>query len=326
VEQQRDQAPVAADESFATSAGTSGVRLSVSSRPESPAPAPPAPDPASAPPEEQATLLGSLAPHIEPRAMAQPPQPSGQPSGQPAGAQPAPFTPPAPPLLPAVPAPAAVPAAPDAALPPAVSADQSLPPAVAPSPAVVAAPGDAAVYDRPLPPPPVWQAPAGRQPLPGHVPPAPARPAAHVPWQAAKSWGTTTITIDATTAAGASYLFWWASGLLIYFNERHNRFVRFHAMQSILLTGALTVFAVFAWIVSSLCGDVALYARDPLIRHLFGTLGWGIMVMAVVVVLFVWVPAMVAAWAGNYLRLPIVGKYAERYSAPPIEPTQPPLY
>jgi uncharacterized membrane protein len=147
-----------------------------------------------------------------------------------------------------------------------------------------------------------------------------------VPWQAADSWGATTITIEANTAAGASYLFWWVSGLLVYFNERHNRFVRFHAMQSILLTGALTVFSVLALIVSALFGDVAQYARDPLIRHLFGTLGWGILVMAGVIVLFVWVPAMVAAWAGNYLRLPIVGRYAERYSAPPIEPVQPPLY
>jgi uncharacterized membrane protein len=203
-----------------------------------------------------------------------------------------------------------------------------------------AAPDDATMQDFP-PPAPAWHVSPGYQPPPalamplapqgarGPRSPQPAAPALappHVPWRAAESWGSTSLTFDANTAAGASYLFWWVTGLLIYFNERHNRFVRFHAMQSILLTGALTVFGVLAGIVSALCGDVAQYAHDPLVRHLFGTLGWAIMVMALVTVLFVWVPAMIAAWTGNYLRFPIVGRYAERYSAPPIEPTQPPLF
>ena len=182
-----------------------------------------------------------------------------------------------------------------------------------------------------------WSAPAGTPPegaerrispvspmspyalYPGAAPVSPHLPGqmpGNVPWEAASSWGATTLTISANTAAGASYLFWWVSGMLIYFNERHNRFVRFHAMQSILLTGAMTVFAVLAYILSSLCGDI--YQATGL--HAYSTLGTFIAASAIILIVFVWLWAMIAAWSGNYMRLPIVGTYAERYSAPPLHP------
>lgn len=180
----------------------------------------------------------------------------------------------------------------------------------------------------------VWSAPAGTaaegleqrvspvspmSPYPGAAPVSPRMPGqtpGNVPWEAASSWGATTLTISANTAAGASYLFWWVSGMLIYFNERHNRFVRFHAMQSILLTGAMTVFGVLAYILSSLCGDI--YQATGL--HAYSTLGTFIAATAIILIVFVWLWAMIAAWSGNYMRLPIVGTYAERYSAPPLHP------
>lgn len=147
-------------------------------------------------------------------------------------------------------------------------------------------------------------------------PRSPAPMPAHVPWEASSYWGPTTITIQANTAAGASYLLWWVSGMLIYFNERHNRFVRFHAMQSILLTGAMTVFSVLAYILSALCDD--LYQATGF--TVYRTLGMGIAGLAVVLIVIPWFLAMIAAWSGNYIRLPIVGTYAERYSAPPLHP------
>jgi len=132
------------------------------------------------------------------------------------------------------------------------------------------APDDLTYQSLPAPPPPVWaqpHVPRQHQPPPGAPrggpPPRgpfgarPAGPAArHVPWQAATSWGPTTLTLDANTTAGVSYLFWWLSGLLVYFNERHNRYVRFHAVQSILLTCALTVGGVVAYIVWAFFHDV----------------------------------------------------------------------
>lgn len=190
-----------------------------------------------------------------------------------------------------------------------------------PTPPVATGSTSATLSDAPI----SWNPPQVTPPARQIHPQAPRqdnRQQRHVPWQAAESWGPVTFTIEATTAAGASYLFWWVSGLLIYFNERHNRYVRFHAMQSILLTGALTVVAVVGFIISALCGDLASATG----RHAYSTLGAGIGALTIATIVFPWLFAMIAAWTGNYLRLPIVGHYAERYAAPPIEPTPPPLY
>jgi hypothetical protein len=46
--------------------------------------------------------------------------------------------------------------------------------------------------------------------------------------------GPTSMGMDANVAAGLSYLFSIVGGLIFYFGEKQNRFVRFHAMQSIL--------------------------------------------------------------------------------------------
>lgn len=166
-----------------------------------------------------------------------------------------------------------------------------------------------------------WQVPPGgmpRQPVPTPRPRQgqPMPPPTHVPWQATSSWGATTLSIQANTAAGASYLLWWISGLLVYFNERHNRFVRFHAMQSILLTGVLTIYSVFAYLVSGLCYDLAAATN----QHVFHTIGMFLAVISFLAVVGVWLAAMIIAWSGTYLHWPVIGAYAERYAAPPAQP------
>jgi uncharacterized membrane protein len=177
----------------------------------------------------------------------------------------------------------------------------------------------------PPPPPPDWM----RSPVPPHVPvPQQVGGAAHhnailthVPWQASDSWGATTLNISANTAAGGSYLIWWVTGFLIYFSERNNRFVRFHALQSIILTGILTILAVFAALFATIMQDLTAATHQVIFSHL----GIGGAALLLLTIAFVWLWAMVAAWTGNYLRLPVIGPYAERYSAPPTQPTRNPL-
>ncbi len=175
------------------------------------------------------------------------------------------------------------------------------------------------------PPPPLWQraapaSPAGQPMQRAQQPAQPLTP--HVPWQAAETWGPTTLSIEANTAAGASYLLLFITGLLVYFNERNNRYVRFHAMQSILLTGVITVFGVVMSILSALCSDIATNTH----LSVFEVLGVGIAVMAVVAILCAWLGMMIAAWTGHDLHLPLLGAYAERYAAPPVQPPAPPFY
>jgi uncharacterized membrane protein len=137
----------------------------------------------------------------------------------------------------------------------------------------------------------------------------------HAPWHTSSSWGPTTFVITAETAAGFSYLFWWVSGLLVYFNERENRYVRFHAVQSILLTGALSIFSVFAFTLAALFNDFFQSSH----QSFWHTLCIGTIALSLIVVLLPWLLAMIAAFTGTYLQLPKIGEYAERFAAPPIQ-------
>lgn len=165
-------------------------------------------------------------------------------------------------------------------------------------------------------PPPPAQAPAPQMAPPN--PPAPQAQMTHAPWTVAQSWGVTSLN-SPNTLAGLSYLFWWVSGLFVYFNERKNRFVRFHAVQSILWTGALTVVSVALDILWELSGDLTSATHQPAFAHL----GQGIALLGALAVIALWLGPMFAAWSGHHLRLPIVGAYAERYAAPPREPFPP---
>jgi uncharacterized membrane protein len=164
--------------------------------------------------------------------------------------------------------------------------------------------------DYPPPPPFQWQTPAA-------VPPASSSAiAANAPQrQTAESRGTTTLTFSANTAAGASYLLWWISGLLIYFNERRNSYVRFHALQSIIFSAAATLFAAVMSIVSALFAESGQQRHSPALT----TTGTVIAVLTVFTIVYFWSWLIVSAWTGHRLHLPIVGRYAERYAAPPSQ-------
>ena len=148
----------------------------------------------------------------------------------------------------------------------------------------------------------------------GQRPGGPAQ-VSHAPWHTSSSWGPTTFVITAETAAGFSYLFWWVSGLLVYFNERENRYVRFHAVQSILLTGALSIFSVIAFTIAAIFNDLFVSSH----QHIWQDLCIGVVALSLIVVLLPWLAAMIAAFTGTYLQLPKIGEYAERFAAPPIQ-------
>lgn len=164
--------------------------------------------------------------------------------------------------------------------------------------------------DYPPPPPFQWQTPEPALPTPDRAVPAQSHRG-----QGVEPWGTTTITFSANTAAGASYLLWWISGLLVYFNERRNAYVRFHALQSVFFSAAATLFAALTSIVSALFLEAG-QQRSSLTLITTGTV---IAVLTVFVIVVCWSALVVAAWNGHLFHLPIVGRYAERYATPPTQ-------
>jgi len=101
----------------------------------------------------------------------------------------------------------------------------------------------------------------------------------------------TSLGMRARTAGWLCYLFGWVSGLIFFLLERENRFVRFHAMQSILFFGILSI---LGWVFSHL----------PFLGPIAGALG---------LVMFIgWIVMMVKAHRGEYYKLPFLGDLAEK--------------
>jgi len=162
--------------------------------------------------------------------------------------------------------------------------------------------------DYPPPPPFQWKTPKAASPAP-----SPGTP------MNALQGGTTTYTFSANTVAGASYLLWWISGLLVYFNERRNPYVRFHALQSVFFSAAATLFSAVMSIVSALFLEWGQRAAS-LTLTVVGTV---IAVLTAFTIVNFWSWLIVAAWTGHGVHLPIVGQYAERYAAPPSQQPTP---
>jgi uncharacterized membrane protein len=96
--------------------------------------------------------------------------------------------------------------------------------------------------------------------------------------------------IDPNLCAALAYVGWGATGILFYLLEPRNRFVRFHALQSILLTAVFIV----AWIV---------FLALPLI----GGILFSFVALAFILV---WLVVMWKALQREEFLLPFIGKFA----------------
>ncbi|HEX6480133.1 MAG TPA: DUF4870 domain-containing protein [Ktedonobacteraceae bacterium] len=122
--------------------------------------------------------------------------------------------------------------------------------------------------------------------------------------------GPTSMGMQANVAAGLSYLFGWIGGLIFFLSEKQNRFVRFHAMQSLLLSGSLTVLYIILWVLDI----VSVVAYVSFLPLLFGCLFW----LAGLAGFVLWIVLLINAFQGKYFKLPVIGDYAEKYANPAI--------
>lgn len=97
--------------------------------------------------------------------------------------------------------------------------------------------------------------------------------------------------MDENVAAALSYSFGWISGLLFLLTEPQNRFVRFHAMQSVL---------VFA----PACVAFFISLSIPL-------LGLILSIVIFYASAILWLILMFKAYQGELFKLPIAGEMAE---------------
>lgn len=90
------------------------------------------------------------------------------------------------------------------------------------------------------------------------------------------------------------YIFAWVSGIIFLLIEPENKFVRYHAMQSIIAFGVLSgIGIIFGWI--------------PFI-------GFAISWIVGVVGFILWVVLMFKAYQGEKYKLPWAGNLAEKWA------------
>ena len=120
--------------------------------------------------------------------------------------------------------------------------------------------------------------------------------------------GGTVSGLDPNVAAALSYALLWITGLIFYLIEKDNRYVRFHALQSIFFS--IAVLVVFG----GLGAFLALFQDVPVVNVVMGTLGFLVSFLLRIAVFAVWIMLMVHAYRGERYKLPVVGDMAEQVS------------
>jgi uncharacterized membrane protein len=97
--------------------------------------------------------------------------------------------------------------------------------------------------------------------------------------------------LDPNVAAALSYSIGWVTGLVFFATEPHNKFVRFHAMQAMLVFGP-------ACVAFLLCLSIPF-------------LGWILSILIFYGSAALWLILMFKAYQGERFKLPIAGDMAE---------------
>jgi uncharacterized membrane protein len=104
--------------------------------------------------------------------------------------------------------------------------------------------------------------------------------------------GKTSIGLEPNVAGLLCYVLWWVSGLVLLLLEKENKFVRFHAIQSIIVFGAVTVLNIIL----------------PYIPFI----GWALASIVGLAAVVLWIILMIKAYQGEMFKLPIAGPIAEK--------------
>ncbi|MBL7156765.1 MAG: DUF4870 domain-containing protein [Candidatus Omnitrophica bacterium] len=109
-----------------------------------------------------------------------------------------------------------------------------------------------------------------------------------------KDLGKTSIGIEPNIAGLLCYLLWFITGIIFFLIEKENKFVRFHAMQSIITFGFLFILGMILPFI-------------PIVGWVFIPLLW-------IFELVLWIVLMVKAYQGERFKLPVAGDIAEQNS------------
>ena len=106
--------------------------------------------------------------------------------------------------------------------------------------------------------------------------------------------------LDQRVAVLLSYLLGWVGGLIFFFAEKENRFVRFSAMQSLIIN-AIWIAVFFL---------LTMFSKIPLLGVVF----WVINILISVGIVAVVVLLAIQGFKGTKMKIPLLGNLAEQWS------------
>ncbi len=108
--------------------------------------------------------------------------------------------------------------------------------------------------------------------------------------------GNTSTGLQQNVAGLLCYVLGWITGIIFLLLEKDNQFVRFHAIQSIVVFGAFTV--------------------AEFILGFIPFIGWVLTWILGLLALILWIILMVRAYQGKMYKVPVAGNIAEQQTKP----------
>jgi uncharacterized membrane protein len=129
---------------------------------------------------------------------------------------------------------------------------------------------------------------------------------------ASNRWGPTSLGMDANLAAGLGYLIPLV-GLIFFFVEKTNRYVKFNGAQATLIGigyPVLGILNIFGGIFTSALDNAGVGVFSLLFGCVTGLLWLGL------VALQIW--GIVVGFTGQYVKFPVIGQIAEQWAGGPV--------
>jgi uncharacterized membrane protein len=104
----------------------------------------------------------------------------------------------------------------------------------------------------------------------------------------------TSIGLEQNVAGLLCYVLGWVSGIVFLILEPKDNFVRYHAIQSIIVFGAITIV-------------MAILSPIPIIGIVFFWIFWVLWIV-------LWIVLMLKAYRGTKYKLPVSGNMAEKWA------------
>jgi len=118
----------------------------------------------------------------------------------------------------------------------------------------------------------------------------------------------TTIGLAPNIAGLLCYIAGWITGIIFVVIEKKSTFVKFHAWQSIMTFGILTVVQI---IVSPVFSGIAVATLSPGLIVASGVLSTIIWILGFIL----WIILLIQAGSGKMWKVPLVGDWAERQAS-----------